>query len=158
MQQQEARNDFEQAGQDKTREPFPDKQAVVSCRSAGLRICKDVGHRKTEAGTGHQELPQLLAGDGHALRPHRLKARHRQDRHGLPVRTGTKPDSVRHHLHEGRQDGPKGSRDPDREDEETDSLPEDSYDDTDESDYDDETNEELKDLVIIDEDELELEQ
>ena len=44
------------------------------------------------------------------------------------------------------------------EDEEEDSLAEDSYDDTDESDYDDETNEELKDLVIIDEDELELEQ
>ncbi len=42
--------------------------------------------------------------------------------------------------------------------EEDDSLSEDSYDDTDESDYDDETNEELKDLVIIDEDELELEQ
>ena len=46
----------------------------------------------------------------------------------------------------------------DEEDEEDDSLAEDSYDDTDESDYDDETNEELKDLVIIDEDELELEQ
>ena len=44
------------------------------------------------------------------------------------------------------------------EEEETDSLAEDSYDDTDESDYDDETNDELKDLVIIDEDELELEQ
>ena len=44
------------------------------------------------------------------------------------------------------------------EEEETDSLAEDSYDDTDESDYDDETNEELKDLVIIDEDVLELEQ
>ena len=44
------------------------------------------------------------------------------------------------------------------EEEEEDSLAEDSYDDTDESDYDDETNEELKDLVIIDEDELELEQ
>ena len=44
------------------------------------------------------------------------------------------------------------------EEEETDSLAEDSYDDTDESDYDDETNEELKDLVVIDEDELELEQ
>ena len=37
-------------------------------------------------------------------------------------------------------------------------LDEDSYDDTDESDYDDETNEELKDLVVIDEDELELEE
>ncbi len=36
---------------------------------------------------------------------------------------------------------------------------EDNYDDTDDdSDYDDDTNEELKDLVVIDEDELELEQ
>ena len=41
---------------------------------------------------------------------------------------------------------------------EEDELEEDSFDDTDESDYDDETNEELKDLVIIDEDELELEE
>ena len=37
-------------------------------------------------------------------------------------------------------------------------IEEDSFDDTDESDYDDETNEELKDLVVIDEDELELEE
>ena len=37
-------------------------------------------------------------------------------------------------------------------------IEEDNYDDTDESDYDDETNEELKDLVVIDEDELELEE
>lgn len=35
---------------------------------------------------------------------------------------------------------------------------EDNYDDTENDDYDDDTNEELKDLVIIDEDELELEQ
>ena len=36
---------------------------------------------------------------------------------------------------------------------------EDNYDDTDDdSDYDDDANEELKDLVVIDEDELELEQ
>ncbi len=35
---------------------------------------------------------------------------------------------------------------------------EDSYDDKDDDDYNDSTNEELKDLVIIDEDELELEQ
>ena len=35
---------------------------------------------------------------------------------------------------------------------------EDSYDDTDEDDYDEDANEELKDLVVIDEDELELEQ
>ena len=41
---------------------------------------------------------------------------------------------------------------------EEDELEEDSFDDTDESDYDDDTNEELKDLVVIDEDELELEE
>jgi len=35
---------------------------------------------------------------------------------------------------------------------------EDNYDDTEEEDYDEDTNEELKDLVILDEDELELEQ
>lgn len=44
------------------------------------------------------------------------------------------------------------------EEDDDDTLSEDSYDDTDDTDYDDETNEELKDLVIIDEDELELEQ
>lgn len=37
-------------------------------------------------------------------------------------------------------------------------IEEDSFDDTDETDYDDDTNEELKDLVVIDEDELELEE
>ena len=42
--------------------------------------------------------------------------------------------------------------------EELDESVEDSYDDTDEDDYDDDANEELKDLVVIDEDELELEQ
>lgn len=41
---------------------------------------------------------------------------------------------------------------------EQDEAEEDSYDDTDDDDYNDDTNEELKDLVIIDEDELELEQ
>lgn len=41
---------------------------------------------------------------------------------------------------------------------EEDELEEDNFDDTDETDYDDDTNEELKDLVIIDEDELELEE
>ena len=41
---------------------------------------------------------------------------------------------------------------------EEDAPEEDSYDDTDDDDYDDDTNEELKDLVIIDEDELELEE
>lgn len=44
------------------------------------------------------------------------------------------------------------------EEEDDESLSEDSYDDTEDTDYDDDTNEELKDLVIIDEDELELEQ
>ena len=41
---------------------------------------------------------------------------------------------------------------------EDDEIDEDNFDDTDESDYDDDTNEELKDLVVIDEDELELEE
>ncbi len=36
-----------------------------------------------------------------------------------------------------------------------DNLEEDSFDDTDDEDYDEDTNEELKDLVVIDEDELE---
>ncbi len=43
----------------------------------------------------------------------------------------------------------------DTEDDEDD---EDNYDDTEAEDYDEDTNEELKDLVILDEDELELEQ
>jgi len=42
--------------------------------------------------------------------------------------------------------------------EDIDEIEEDNFDDTDETDYDDDTNEELKDLVIIDEDELELEE
>ena len=41
---------------------------------------------------------------------------------------------------------------------EEDEVEEDSFDDTDEEEYDEDTNEELKDLVVIDEDELELEQ
>ena len=52
----------------------------------------------------------------------------------------------------------------DEEDEEEDTttqveeIEEDNYDDNDDEDYDEDTNEELKDLVIIDEDELELEE
>lgn len=42
--------------------------------------------------------------------------------------------------------------------EESDDIEEDNYDDTSDDDYDEEANEELKDLVVIDEDELELEQ
>ncbi len=45
-----------------------------------------------------------------------------------------------------------------KQDEDEDSLDEDNYDDTEDEDFDDDTNEELKDLVVIDEDELELEQ
>ena len=37
-------------------------------------------------------------------------------------------------------------------------IEEDNYDDNDDEDYDEDTNEELKDLVVIDEDELELEE
>lgn len=52
--------------------------------------------------------------------------------------------------------------DEDEEDDEpttqADEIEEDNYDDTDDEDYDDEANEELKDLVVIDEDELELEE
>jgi DNA-directed RNA polymerase subunit delta len=52
--------------------------------------------------------------------------------------------------------------DEENEDEEKDieeeEIEEDSFDDTDDTDYDDDTNEELKDLVVIDEDELELEE
>ena len=40
---------------------------------------------------------------------------------------------------------------------EEDELEEDNFDDTEEEEYDEDTNEELKDLVVIDEDELELE-
>lgn len=49
-------------------------------------------------------------------------------------------------------------KDEEQEEDSDDTLAEDSYDDTDDTDYDDDANEELKDLVIIDEDELELEQ
>ena len=54
--------------------------------------------------------------------------------------------------------------DEDEEDEENETpsqveeIDEDNYDDTDDEDYDEDTNEELKDLVVIDEDELELEE
>ena len=50
--------------------------------------------------------------------------------------------------------------DEDEEEQETEEEPieEDSFDDTDDEEYDEATNEELKDLVVIDEDELELEE
>ena len=50
------------------------------------------------------------------------------------------------------------SEDEKEDDTQEDDLEEDSYDDKDDDVYDDETNEELKDLVVIDEDELELEE
>lgn len=45
-----------------------------------------------------------------------------------------------------------------KEENEDEDLDEDNYDDQEPEDYDEDTNEELKDLVILDEDELELEQ
>ena len=45
-----------------------------------------------------------------------------------------------------------------KEDTDEEELDEDNYDDQEPEDYDEDTNEELKDLVILDEDELELEQ
>ena len=47
--------------------------------------------------------------------------------------------------------------DEEEEKQEEDEIEEDNFDDTEEEEYDEDTNEELKDLVIIDEDELELE-
>ena len=58
---------------------------------------------------------------------------------------------------EDEEDEDEEENEENQEDMEDDSL-EDSFDDTDDQDYDEETNEELKDLVVIDEDELELEQ
>ncbi len=43
-------------------------------------------------------------------------------------------------------------------DKQEDEIEEDRYDDDDDDDYDEDTNEEIKDLVVIDEDELELEE
>jgi len=55
-------------------------------------------------------------------------------------------------------DEEENEEDKEENEEELDEIEEDNFDDTDETDYDDDTNEELKDLVIIDEDELELEE
>ena len=66
-------------------------------------------------------------------------------------------DKVVKITEEDDEDEAEIKEDEDEEDDD-DTLLEDSYDDTDDTDYDDETNEELKDLVIIDEDELELKQ
>ena len=56
------------------------------------------------------------------------------------------------------EDDEEDEADEEKEDESDDMSLEDSYDDTDDNDYDEDANEELKDLVVIDEDELELEQ
>ena len=56
------------------------------------------------------------------------------------------------------EDEEEDSEENETEEEIQEEIEEDSFDDTDESDYDDDTNEELKDLVVIDEDELELEE
>ena len=56
---------------------------------------------------------------------------------------------------EDEEDDDDSENEPEKE--EIDDIDEDNYDDTDEE-YDEDANEELKDLVVIDEDELELEQ
>jgi len=54
---------------------------------------------------------------------------------------------------EDEEEEPEDSEKPEEE-----PIEEDNFDDTDDDNYDDDTNEELKDLVVIDEDELELEE
>ena len=66
-------------------------------------------------------------------------------------------DKVAKVTDEDEDEEEEENNDSDSEKEESEELEEDSYDDTDEE-YDGNTNEELKDLVVIDEDELELEQ
>ncbi len=66
-------------------------------------------------------------------------------------------DKVAKVTDEDEDEEEEEDNDSDSEKEESEELEEDSYDDTDEE-YDGNTNEELKDLVVIDEDELELEQ
>lgn len=56
------------------------------------------------------------------------------------------------------EDEDEDEDDSSEEDSKEEEIEEDNYDDTDDDNYDDDTNEELKDLVIIDEDELELEE
>ena len=66
-------------------------------------------------------------------------------------------DKVAKVTDEDEDEEEEEDNDSDSEKEESEELEEDSYDDTDEE-YDGNTNEELKDLVVIDEDELKLEQ
>ena len=66
-------------------------------------------------------------------------------------------DKVAKVTDEDEDEEEEEDNDSDSEKEESEELEEDSYDDTDEE-YDGNTNEELKDLVVIDEDDLELEQ
>ena len=72
------------------------------------------------------------------------------------LRSNHTSDKVIKVADEDEEDDEEGIEEEDQIEEEE--IEEDSFDDTDESDYDDDTNEELKDLVVIDEDELELEQ
>ena len=66
-------------------------------------------------------------------------------------------DKVAKVTDEDEDEEEEEDNDSDSEKEESEELEEDSYDDTDEE-YDESATEELKDLVVIDEDELELEQ
>ena len=58
----------------------------------------------------------------------------------------------------GAEEDEEDEEDEENQEEIEDESLEDSFDDADDDDYDEEANEELKDLVVIDEDELELEQ
>lgn len=66
-------------------------------------------------------------------------------------------DKVAKVTDDDEEDDDDSDNDSEKEELETEEMDEDNYDDTDEE-YDEDTNEELKDLVVIDEDELELEQ
>ena len=70
------------------------------------------------------------------------------------LRSNHTSDKVIKVSDEDEEEEPETEEEKENEDE----LGEDSFDDTEEEEYDEDTNEELKDLVIIDEDELELEE
>jgi len=73
------------------------------------------------------------------------------------LRVNHTSDKVVKVVQDDDEDEEEEIEDKDEDDESNEDEEEDSYDDKEDDVYDDETNEELKDLVVIDEDELELE-
>ena len=73
------------------------------------------------------------------------------------LRVNHTSDKVVKVVQDEEDDEEEETEDKDEDDESNEDDEEDSYDDKEDDVYDDETNEELKDLVVIDEDELELE-